>query len=784
MADPIPEPPSLPFIGSAASINRDLPLSTFKSWAEQYGEIFRVRIGSRTSVFCSSVELVNELCDERRFKKIPFGGLAEVRNGVNDGLFTARIEEPNWGIAHRVLMPAFGPIGIRRMFDEMHDVAAQMCLKFARVGSQKAINASDDFTRLALDTLALCTMGFRFNSYYNDRMHPFIEAMGAFLAQSGYRAQRPGLPGFFYRQQDAKYFEDIDLLRKTADEVLQERKTAGTKSDRRDLLTAMLDGVDTKTGQRMTDQSIIDNLVTFLIAGHETTSGTLAFTMYRLLKNPQELRRAQKEVDDLIGTGPITVDHMSKLPYIEAILRETLRLDAPIPVFSVLPNEDTVLGGKYAVSKGESMVLFLSRAHIDPKVYGDDALEFKPERMLSKPFSELPKNAWKPFGNGARACIGRPFAWQEMVLALAMMLQNFNFVQDDPNYNLAYKQTLTIKPNGFYMRPILRDGMTATELEHRLAGTSAPKETGKKVDDGDASQKGQPLVVTYGSNSGTCEAMAHRLAADASRHGFHVTTLDAMDALNGNLPRDRPVVIITPSYEGAPADNAAHFVSWIEGAKADELKGVNYAVFGCGHRDWAQTFHRVPKLVDAKMEEAGATRLAEMGLCDAAGGDMFVDFETWEDKTLWPALAAKYSQASSDAAFAGPTMKVAVSTPRVSTLREDVQEAEVVASCVLTAEGEPVKRHVEIQLPTDTTYRSGDYLAVLPMNPRETVDRAIRRFRLPWDAYLSIESDGPVALPKDQPLPASAIFGAYVELSQPATKRVSDTFEKKRLLTV
>lgn len=84
-------------------------------------------------------------------------------------------------------------------------------------------------------------------------------------------------------------------------------------------------------------------------------------------------------------------------------MRETLRLDAPITQFGVTAKEDTLLAGKYPVYKDEPIALLLKKGHVDPAVYGDDAEEFKPERMLDEPFNKLPKNAWKPFGNGLRA---------------------------------------------------------------------------------------------------------------------------------------------------------------------------------------------------------------------------------------------------------------------------------------------------------------------------------------------------------------------------------------------
>jgi cytochrome P450 / NADPH-cytochrome P450 reductase len=397
---PIPEPPALPIIGHVTYIDRENPRLTFIQLADKYGEIYRVRFGSRATIIVNSHALVDELCDEKRFIKIPDGGLAEIRNGVNDGLFTAMPDEPAWGVAHRVLMPAFGPIGIKGMFEEMHDVASQMCLKFARYGPQANIHVSDDFTRLALDTLALCTMGYRFNSFYAVELHPFIQAMGDFLTESGSRSQRIGLPSFYYRKADQKYWADIDVLRKTANEVLQERKKEPLDAPdaRKDLLSAMLVGKDPKTGQKMTDSSIIDNLVTFLIAGHETTGATLSFAFYMLLKHPEVYRKAQGEVDQVIGKGPIKVEHMNRLPYLEAILRETLRLNSPIIFFGVKSADDTVIGGKYMVKKGDSMLLHLTKSHRDPEVWGPDAEDFNPERMTTENFNKLPRNAWKPFG--------------------------------------------------------------------------------------------------------------------------------------------------------------------------------------------------------------------------------------------------------------------------------------------------------------------------------------------------------------------------------------------------
>jgi len=179
-------------------------------------------------------------------------------------------------------------------------------------------------------------------------------------------------------------------------------------------------------------------------------------------------------------------------------------------------------------------------------------------------------------------------------------------------------------------------------------------------------------------------------------------------------------------------------------------------------------------LVDDLLEKRSGKRVAPRGYADAAKGDMFTDFETWEDQVFWPAMSKQYGTSDVDAgAPINPMVDVQVSSPRSSTLRQDVEEAYVVMTKLLTAPAVAAKRHIEIRLPSDMTYQAGDYLAILPLNPKENVRRVMRHFGLAWDSMLTISTRGPTTLPTNFPIPAADVLGAYVELSQPATKRVS-----------
>lgn len=118
------------------------------------GPVFRLWLPAER-VFVGSYAAAKDLFHEHRFQKGVTGPLAQVRHATGDGLFTAMPGEHGWEIAHRVLMPAFGPLSIKAMFPEMHDIASQMVLRWARFNEDHAINAADDFTRLTLDSIAL-----------------------------------------------------------------------------------------------------------------------------------------------------------------------------------------------------------------------------------------------------------------------------------------------------------------------------------------------------------------------------------------------------------------------------------------------------------------------------------------------------------------------------------------------------------------------------------------------------------------------------------------------------
>lgn len=639
----------------------------------------------------------------------------------------------------------------------------------ARMGPSAPIDITDEVTKLTMDTLALCTASFRFNSFYRgNEEHPFVQAINEVLHEADLQSCFPDFINALRVFSARRLKQNMEFMRRVSQDIIKNRRNSST--DANDLLHALLCSRDPVTGKGLTEDQIINNLITFLVAGHETTAGLISFAVQYLLANPDCLKKVREEVDEVIGVDEVKVEHLTKLPYLEAVLKETLRLMPTAPGFSVAPSTPQIVGGKYLIQPAESVIILSAASHRDTAVFGDDVDEFKPERMMKENFEKLPPNSWKAFGNGKRGCIGRSFAWQEAHLVISMLLHNFEIEFENPSYQLRLHETLTIKPDGLMIRAKLRKDREYTGLGIRAVSN---KGVGDETFTGAHAPMGAPITILYGSNSGSCKALAYRLASNAISHGYSQQRILTLDEAVGHLPTDQPVLIVTTSYNGEPTDDARRFVSWIKAISGESLSGVSYAVFGCGHRDWVQDLHRIPTLIDEFLCKAGARRLAQRGTADAAMSDLYSDLERWEEEHLWPAVTVEYpaealSNMSQSEVLVKPPLRVALCSRLTKVVVTKVHR--------LTSPEEPEKRHIDFAIPPDSglSLRPGDHLNILPRNPPRDVERVLSRFQLSPDSLLTVTSFHGGGIPVDTPLTASELFSSYVELAQPATLRVSE----------
>src|SRR5712675_335328 len=626
---PIPHPPKKPVVGNMLSVDSSTPIQHMTRMARELGPIFWLDMMGTPLVVVSGHDLVDELSDEKRFDKSVKGSLRRVRAVAGDGLFTAYTNEPNWSKAHNILMQPFGNRAMQSYHPSMVDIAEQLVKKWERLNADDEIDVVHDMTALTLDTIGLCGFDYRFNSFYREDYHPFVESLVRSLETIMMTRGLP-LEGLWMRNRKRDLAADAAFMNKMVDEIIAERrKNADATEVKKDMLGAMMTGVDRSTGQQLDDVNIRYQINTFLIAGHETTSGLLSCTIYALLKHPEILKKAYEEVDRVLGPDTDarpTYQQVTQLTYITQILKEALRLWPPAPAYGIAPLQDETIGGQYKLRKNTFVTVLVMALHRDPSVWGPNPDAFDPENFSREAEAARPVNAWKPFGNGQRACIGRGFAMHEAALAIGMILQRFKLI-DVNRYQMHPKETLTIKPDAFKIKVRPRSEKDRGAYAGRSAMTAAVSTTAAPPA---RTRPGHntPLLVLYGSNLGTAEELATRVADLAEVNGF-ATKLAALDDFVGKLPEQGGVLIFCASYNGAPPDNATQFVKWLRSdLPKDAFTKVRYVVFGCGNSDWAATYQSIPRLIDEQLKAHGAKSAFARGEGDARS-DLDGQFESW-----------------------------------------------------------------------------------------------------------------------------------------------------------
>src|SRR6195952_5776056 len=780
--DPIPHPPKKPVVGNMLSLDSNAPGQDLVRLTKELWWIFWLDMMGAPLVIVSGHDLIDELSDEKRFDKAVRGSLRRVRAVGGDGLFTADTPEPNWSKAHNILMQPFGNRAMQSYHPSMVDIAEQLVKKWERLNGDEEIDVVHDMTALTLDTIGLCGFDYRFNSFYRRDYNPFVESLVRSLETIMMTRGIP-LESLWLKKRRGVLAEDVAFMNKMVDEIVAERRANAEEAEgKKDMLGAMMTGADRATGSQLDDVNIRYQINTFLIAGHETTSGLLSCTIYALLKHPDVLKKAYEEVDRVLGPDSDirpTYSQVTQLTYITQILKEALRLWPPAPAYGITPLQDETIGGKYRLKKNSFITVLVLALHRDPSVWGPNPDAFDPENFSKEAEAARPVNAWKPFGNGQRACIGRGFAMHEAALAIGMILQRFKLV-DINRYQMVLKETLTIKPDGFKIKVRPRTDKDRGAYTGRTTATSAAS-TAAAPRARTRPGHNTPLLVLYGSNLGTAEELATRVADLAEVNGF-ATKLAPLDDYVGKLPEQGGVLIFCASYNGAAPDNATQFVKWLTGdLPKDAFAKVKYAVFGCGNSDWAATYQSIPRIIDEQMAAHGARAVHARGEGDARS-DLDGQFESWFAKAAPVAVKefgvdTSFSRSAADA----PLYRiepVAPSAVNAIVALGGVSPMKVVASCELQNRtganpSQRSTRHIEVQLPAGTSYRVGDHLSVVPRNDPSLVDSVARRFGfLPADQIrLQVAEGRRAQLPVGDAVSVGRLLTEFVELQQVATRK-------------
>jgi len=212
-----------------------------------------------------------------------------------------------------------------------------------------------------------------------------------------------------------------DIIRR----VHQERLT--NQKDRGDLFSHMV-FVEDEQG-RMSDKQLRDEAMTLIFAGHETTAHALVWTWYLLAKNPEKVAKMREELERVVGERRVEVADLPMLPYLEMVVKESLRLYPSVWAYARQAQRDLVIEG-YEIKKGQTVTIGHIAMGRNPKYY-DNPLEFRPERWTREFERALPRGAYTPFASGPRVCIGKQFAMMEMRMILATLVRRLEITIPD-----------------------------------------------------------------------------------------------------------------------------------------------------------------------------------------------------------------------------------------------------------------------------------------------------------------------------------------------------------------
>jgi len=756
----------------------------------------------------------------KRFMKL--GGL---RKAMAPSLFLSDDDEAEHGQAARVLLPAFSMDGMKQYYDIILDCTRVLCTRFAE-GQGSAVDIHPVMSTYTFEVIGRVGFGHTFDAITKPEECVFLRN---FECLSNIQSRVKESSFKISQLVMGLITGDLRELRRCAQAIkgevtaiLAERKkaleqcpvTGGTGAcPVKDMATRMLTVPDPETNELLSEGVVASNTMTFLVAGHDSTSTAITMLMYHVASHPEVEQRVFNEVSRVVGDQPLTWDMLGKLVYCTQVVKENLRLFPPAPHFiKVSPPERETTLGKYRIPAGSALLISTFALHYNPSVY-EDPHAFKPERWEGEEAAKRSPYAWLPFSYGKRACIGMQLSLIEQRVALVELVRTY-YLRVDPSTNIRISNPLFMSAQGIQLRFIPRStsapppALTAACLDVQLTGTdSAPLGNFEQL-------RGKTLVVLFGSNMTTCEGFATRLVARGSELGLTCSKapLNALCSTPPVLPhRDEGLVlVVTSTYNGLPPENAKTFADWLStDDAATALKDVAFSVFGAGNRQWAATYQRFGRSIDDRLKDFGAQCLADMGEGDMDGGQIEVEFTRW---TLAWTVGLFQSQHISLPDTLKESMYARVvpyeiwlwQRRRVRDLSSEYQQsmlkritdglplftshhgwlATVAENRELVDGQGRSTRHLEITLLEGRTYVAGDHLGVLGSSPPEVVLAFLKRVGSAPDSVVKLEPgvSGEIerpALPLGIPVSAYLVLAYFVELQDLATHTQLHWLSKK-----
>ncbi|MCB0857145.1 MAG: cytochrome P450 [Solirubrobacterales bacterium] len=444
--------------------------------ALEYGEVAHVRNRRRDFMVVSGHEAARHvlITNQDNYRK----GLEYelLRIVLGDGLLTS--EGETWRQQRRLVQPMFAKRYLKNFTAHMTQATAEVLEseQFANLPDGETVDVSEVMMALTLDIVGRALFGADLSGETARKVGPAMNDVLSLGTKMSRRlptfvlAHLPGMnleKAMSLNPEGRRFQAALADLKSVIDEMLEERSRQDHTGD--DLVGVMLSARDEETGETMSREQIGDELMTFMLAGHETTSNALAWTWRRLSLNPAVRERLFEEVDTVLGDRIPDMDDMDRLPWTRACVEEAMRLDSPVwTVGRQAIEEDEILG--YRIPAGSSVMVLISMIHRDPRVWPNPE-GYDPNRFLPENTKGRPRQAYMPFGAGRRVCVGSTFATVEATLLAAMISRKLRF--DMPSgAETEAEAVITLRPkNGLPMHVFHRrhEALEETSEESDLA---------------------------------------------------------------------------------------------------------------------------------------------------------------------------------------------------------------------------------------------------------------------------------------------------------------------------
>lgn len=361
-----------------------------------------------------------------------------LRPAIGESMFIA--EGAHWRWQRRAAAPVFSHRNVNALAPIMSAVASKARDRIS-AASGKPIDMFDEMTRATFDIIGDVTFSGG-GGFSRREVHGAIDA---YIAEAGKISLFDilGLPPWIPRLGRMSAGSAMKTMKSLANETIDSRRSNGQKGAVPDLLDLLIAGVDPETKRAMNTAELRDNLLTFIVAGHETTALTLAWALYLCAFDEDVQNQARQEAQTVLNGRTATGDDVENLPFTRMIIDEALRLYPPAAIISRTAQKSDRLCDR-DVNAGDTVMIPIYALHRNHLLW-DDPDAFRPERFKDR--KAIERYAYLPFGDGPRICIGASFALQEAVIILATLLAKFNF---RPIKNLDPKPVmiLTLRPEG------------------------------------------------------------------------------------------------------------------------------------------------------------------------------------------------------------------------------------------------------------------------------------------------------------------------------------------------